>query len=88
MDVHMEQRCGTVFLHAEKMAPTDIYRCLLNVCEDQTVDVSTVRRWLVHFSSGNGLPDVPKRLLDVTEGLYAFSAFYCCFSSFLHCYSL
>jgi len=37
----------------EKMAPTDTYWCLLNVSGDQTVDVSTVRRWVVCFSRGN-----------------------------------
>jgi len=25
---------------------------MLNVCRDQTVDVSTVRKWEVYFSSG------------------------------------
>jgi len=35
------------------MASTDIYQCLLNVYGDQTVDVSTVRWWVGHFSSGN-----------------------------------
>jgi len=47
-EVHMEQRCITEFLHGEKMAPTDIYRCLLNVYGDQTVDESRVRgKWCV-----------------------------------------
>ena len=53
MEVRMKQRCVTEFLHAEKLAPTDIHQCLLNVSGDQTVDVSTVRRWLVCFSSGD-----------------------------------
>ena len=44
MEVHMKQRCGTEFLHVEKMAPTDIHQHLLNVYGDQTVDVSTVRQ--------------------------------------------
>ena len=35
----------------EKKAPTDIYQCLLNTYEDQTVDVSTVSGGVVHFSS-------------------------------------
>ena len=26
--------------------------CLLNICGDQIVDLSTVRLWVVHFSSG------------------------------------
>ena len=41
------------FLHVEKMAPTDIHWHLLNVVEDQTADVSTVRWWVVSFSCGN-----------------------------------
>ena len=43
MEVCMEQMCGIKFLHMEKMVPTDIHWCLLNVGGDQTVDVSTVR---------------------------------------------
>ena len=49
----MKQRCVTEFLHVEKTAPNDIHRHLLNVYEDQTVDVSTVRQWVVRFSSGD-----------------------------------
>jgi len=37
----------------EKMALTDTHQHLLNVYRDQTLDVSTVRRWVVHFSSGD-----------------------------------
>ena len=40
-------------LHAEKMVPTDILWCLLSTYGDQTVDVSTVRQWVVCFSSSN-----------------------------------
>ena len=36
-----------------KMAPIDSHWCLLNVSGDQPVDVSTVRWWVVHFSSGD-----------------------------------
>ena len=53
MEVRMKQRCIIEFLHAEKIAPNDIHRRLLNVYGDQTVDVSTVRRWVVRFSSGD-----------------------------------
>jgi hypothetical protein len=53
MEVCIKQRCVIEFLHAEKIAPNDIHRCLLNVYGDQTVDVSTVRRWVARFSSGN-----------------------------------
>jgi len=37
----------------QKMAPIDIHRHFLNVYEDKTVDVSTVRWWMVCFNSGN-----------------------------------
>ena len=47
MEVHMKQRCVTEFLHAEINAPIDIHWCLVNVDGDQTVDVSTVRRWCI-----------------------------------------
>ena len=40
MEECMEQRCVTELL-------------LLNVSGDQAVDVTTVRWWMVHFSSGN-----------------------------------
>ena len=51
METCMKQRCSTEFLHAEKMAPIDIHWCLLSVSGDQTVDVSTVRWKVVHFSN-------------------------------------
>ena len=37
MEVHMKQRCGIEFLHAEKMAPIDIHLHLLNVYGVQMV---------------------------------------------------
>ena len=37
----------------KKVAPTDIHWRLLNVYGDQTVDVSTVRQWVVRFNSGD-----------------------------------
>ena len=36
----MKQRQEIEFINAEKLSPID----LLNVCKDQTVDVSTVRQ--------------------------------------------
>ena len=51
MEVRMKQRCVTEFLHAEKIAPNNINRRLLNVYGDRTVDVSTVGRWVTRFSS-------------------------------------
>jgi len=40
VEEQMKQRCVNEFLHAEKMAPTDIRQCLLNVFGDQSVDVT------------------------------------------------
>ena len=61
MEVRMKQRCVTEFLHAEKIAPNDFHRRLLNVYADQTVDVSTVRRWVARFSSGySDVKDKPR----------------------------
>ena len=34
MEVHMKQRCVIEFLHAEKMAPTDVHWGLLNIYGD------------------------------------------------------
>jgi len=48
MEVHMKQNCGTEFLHVEQMAPADIHQLLLNIYGDLTVDLGTVRWWLVH----------------------------------------
>ena len=42
MEVCMETKCVTEFLHAEIMASTDIHQYLLNVDGDQTVDMSIV----------------------------------------------
>jgi len=53
MEVCMKQRCVIESLHAEKFAPSDTHRRLMNVYGDQTVDVSTVRRWVACFSSGD-----------------------------------
>ena len=46
MEGHMKQRCGTEFLHVEKIAPIDSHQYLLNIYGDQTEDVSTVK-WAV-----------------------------------------
>ena len=47
MEVSMKQRCRTEFLHAEELVPIDIHKFSLNVY------VSSVRWWVVCFSSGN-----------------------------------
>jgi len=53
MKMWMKQMCEIEFLHVEKIASTDIHQHMLNIDGDQTVDVSTVRQWEVHFSSDN-----------------------------------
>ena len=61
VEVHVKKRCGSEFLHAENTVPTDIHQCLLNIYGDQTVDVSTLRRWVVRFSSGDSnMKDKPR----------------------------
>ena len=52
--VRMKKSCVTEFFHEEKMAPIDIHWHLLNIYGDQTVNVGTVRHYLVHFSSVDG----------------------------------
>ena len=45
----------------KKIAPNDIHRRLLNVYKDQTLDVSTARRWVARFSSGDSdVKDKPR----------------------------
>jgi len=54
MEVHMKQRCVTEFLYADKMAPMNVNS--LKLSEHlwiQTVDVSTVRQRMLHFSRAN-----------------------------------
>ena len=53
MEVCMKQSRGAEFLRAEKMAPIHIHQHLLYIYGDQTLDVSTVRQWVVCFSSGD-----------------------------------
>jgi len=54
MEECMKKKCVTEFQHVEKTEPTDIHQCFLNIYGDQAVDVSTVRLWMVSFSSGDG----------------------------------
>ena len=61
MEVRMKQRCVIEFLHVEKIAPNDIHQCLLKVYGGKTMDVSTVRRWVARFSSGDSdVKDKPR----------------------------
>ena len=73
MEMRMKQRCVIEFLHVEKMVPTDIHWYLLNVCGDPTVDISTVRSWVVsqqrwqggHLCWFRGLQSMACRLLFI-----------------------
>ena len=60
MGVGMKLKCVIKSLHVEIIIPIDFHQYLLYVYEDQTVDVSTVRWEVVHFSGGdsdmNGKP--------------------------------
>ena len=48
-------------MRGKKTVPNDIHRRLLNVYGDETVDVSTVRWWVVRFSSGDSeVKDKPR----------------------------
>ena len=53
MDVRQKQRCVIEFLHAENIEPINIHRRLVNIYEADAVDVSTVRRWVRRFQSGD-----------------------------------
>ena len=63
------------------MAPNNIHRCLLNVSGAQTVDVSTVKQWVMRFTSkdsnSGSLPLVQVvmsmtcRVLLITGGIIA-----------------
>jgi len=52
VEVCMKQRSLNSSMQ-KKVAPSDIHQCLLNIYGDQTVNASTVRWWVVHFSSGS-----------------------------------
>jgi hypothetical protein len=52
IDTCMKQRAVTKFLTAEEVGPIEMYRCLNIVYGEHTVDVSTVRCWIMHFKSG------------------------------------
>jgi len=67
IELPVKQRSVHEFLGAEKVAPTDIHQCLLNIYGDQTVDVSTVKQWVVCFSNGNSDSGSPLLSADLQE---------------------
>ena len=72
VEVWMKQRCVTEFLHVEKIAPIDIHWCLLNFDGDQTVDVSTMRQWVVCFCSDNSVSGSPLLVQTFMRGACRF----------------
>ena len=52
-EVQMKQGYATEFLHEEKITSTDTHGCTLTVDRDQTAHKSTVRQWVMCFSTGN-----------------------------------
>ena len=67
MEVHMKQRCGTELLHAEKTAPIDIHRQLLNILEIK-LGCEHSEAVVVCFSSGDGGNGSPP-LVQVLRGV-------------------
>ena len=70
MKVCMKQRGGIELLHVEKIIPFDINPPFLNIYGDKAVDVSTVKWWVVHFSSGGSdmrYTHLPNGLADFYE---------------------
>jgi len=53
VEVQMKEKCGIVYLHAEKMAPLTFINACSMFRETKTVGVSTVRQWGVRFRSGD-----------------------------------
>ena len=67
VEVHMKQRDATEFLDLEKITRSDIHQLLLYSSRDQIVDMSTVRCWVVHFSSGDSNSGSPPLVQVVTS---------------------
>ena len=60
----LKQRWIIEFFHVERMALTDQH--FLNIYGDQTLNVSTVRWWVVHFYSSNSKSPLLVKLLTNT----------------------
>lgn len=64
-EVCMKHKCITELLHVEKMAPTDIHQWLLNIYGDQTMKVSRLKYWVLHFSNNAVIATVKSLLLRI-----------------------
>ena len=53
LEASIKQRRVIELVHVEKIVSSDIHQCLLNVYGDLTVNVTTVRWCMSHFSSGD-----------------------------------
>lgn len=49
----MKQICVSKFFQVDKIITVSIYQCLLTIYEDETMDLNTVRHWVMHFNSVN-----------------------------------
>lgn len=67
-EAHVKQRDGNEFLHAEKVEPTDIHQHLLSISGGQTMNVGTVRWWVVH-SVSKGSASGPRPLVQSFTGM-------------------
>jgi hypothetical protein len=56
-DARSRLRVVTEFLTAKGFSATEIDRRRRNVCDEDTVDISSVRRWVLHFKSGGKVTD-------------------------------
>ena len=59
MEVCVKQRHVIEFPRAEKMAPINTHWWLLDISGDQTLDVSTVRQWVMQFNSSDDSSRAP-----------------------------
>jgi transposase len=61
IDVRLKQRCVIEFLDGEHIAPIELHQRLKNFYGEQTVDISTVRRWIRRVSDAvSELKDMPR----------------------------
>jgi len=62
----------------KKVALIDIHQCLLNVYDKQTVDVSIVGRWVVHFNSADNRSPPLVQIFMSRESLVKMHSLWCC----------
>jgi len=65
--VHVDQSGVIELFRVKEMAPSDIQQALMSVSGRQSVDVSTVRWWMMRFSSGDNDTGSPPLVQIVTS---------------------